>query len=91
MEKIKIQNIFKEVVFSINKPGLWSSGYDNALTRRRSPVRIRPGPLFFMRWWFNGRIGPCQGSDAGSIPAQRTLYYSRSMCRDNQVQKHIAT
>ena len=25
--------------------GPWSSGYDNALTRRRSPVQIRLGPL----------------------------------------------
>ena len=25
-------------------PGSWSSGFDVALTRRRSPVRIRPGP-----------------------------------------------
>lgn len=26
-------------------PGSWSSGFDVALTRRRSPVRIRPGPF----------------------------------------------
>lgn len=25
--------------------GQWSSGYDVALTTRRSPVRFRPGPL----------------------------------------------
>lgn len=26
--------------------GSWSRGYDGALTRRRSPVQFRPGPLF---------------------------------------------
>ena len=25
--------------------GSWSRGYDGALTRRRSPVQFRPGPL----------------------------------------------
>ena len=28
--------------------GLWSSGYDIALTRRRSPVQVRPGPLYLL-------------------------------------------
>jgi hypothetical protein len=28
--------------------GSWSSGYDIAFTRRRSPVRIRPGPSHFL-------------------------------------------
>jgi hypothetical protein len=26
--------------------GQWSSGYDVALTTRRSPVQFRPGPFF---------------------------------------------
>lgn len=25
-----------------------------------------------MRSWFNGRTGPCQGSDSGPIPGGRT-------------------
>ena len=32
-----------------NNMGQWSSGYDVALTTRRSPVRFRPGPLFFLK------------------------------------------
>ena len=31
-------------------------GYDVALTRRRSPVRIRPGPLFWHSCFFNKRF-----------------------------------
>jgi hypothetical protein len=28
--------------------GQWSSGYDVALTTRRSPVQFRPGPLLYI-------------------------------------------
>ena len=27
-----------------------------------------------MRVWLNGKISPCQGEDAGSIPATRPLH-----------------
>lgn len=35
-----------------------------------------------LRVWFSGRIPPCQGEDAGSIPATRHLY-------SNKIQKML--
>lgn len=32
--------------------GQWSSGYDVALTTRRSPVQFRPGPLLFFHCFY---------------------------------------
>jgi hypothetical protein len=47
--------------------GLWSSGYDVSLTRRRSPVRFWSGPVFFYSS-HNERIG--FDSDYGHDSAQ---------------------
>ena len=42
-------NIYRNDIYRVNKKGSWSSGYDVALTRRRSPVRIRASPFYFLR------------------------------------------
>lgn len=33
-----------------------------------------PGPQFFRRLWFNGRMSPCQGDDPGAIPGGRSTF-----------------
>ncbi len=40
-------NLYKTLKINLltKKKDLWSSGYDVALTRRRSPVQIRSGPF----------------------------------------------
>ena len=63
------------------------SGYNAALTRRRSPVRIRSGPLmvisllwqFTTHRLFNGRIRPCQGRGPGPIPGRCIAFLQ---CKD---------
>ena len=38
--------LFAESRNNVEIMGLWSSGYDASLTRKKSPVQIRPGPFY---------------------------------------------
>lgn len=51
------QNFYKEILNSeSNTSGSWFSGYNDALTRRRSPVQIRLGPFALVVEWYNGTL-----------------------------------